>query len=140
SSFAVGSNATASNSQCTLYGSGSSVAFGSTTITITLNLAFSPTFAGSKNSFLYASEPGYNSGWILVGNWTVPGTPPTVNSLSPSSGSGLDQTFTLSVNTAVSPSDLTSAQIRVSPSVGAGAVCQTVFDRITFFFNDSAAT
>lgn len=131
SSFVVGSTATAANSQCTLYGSGSTVVYGATTITITLNIAFSSSFAGSKNSFLYASEPGYNSGWQLVGNWTVPGAPPVVTSLSPNSGSGLNQTFSVAINSAGSTSDLTSAQIVVAPASGLGALCQTVFDRAT---------
>lgn len=129
SSFTVGSSSSVSNSQCTLYGSGSSVSFGTTTITITLNLAFKPAFAGNKNSFLYASEPGYNSGWVLVGNWTVPGSPPALTSVTPNSGTGLNQTFTLTATTAVSPSDLTSATIRVAPSGGGSALCETVYNR-----------
>ncbi|MEI9811157.1 MAG: hypothetical protein WDO18_00125 [Acidobacteriota bacterium] len=62
SGFVIGTNATVSNSQCTLFGSGSSVSFGATTVTVTLNLAFTPAFAGSKNSFLFASEPGSRFG------------------------------------------------------------------------------
>ncbi len=124
----LGSGGSVSNSQCTLYGSGSTVTIGATTITITLNLTFNPRFAGAKNTFLFASENGFNSGWVQVGSWTVPGTPPTVNSVWPSAGSGLNQNFTASVSTAVSPSDLSRISLLVTPS-GTANACYIEYNR-----------
>jgi len=128
SGLTIGSSGSVSNSQCTLYGSGSTATIGATTVTITLNLTFNPRFAGAKNTFLFASENGFNSGWVQVGSWTVPGTPPTVNSVSPSSGSGLNQNFTASVSTAVSPSDLTRISLLVTPS-GTANACYVEYNR-----------
>jgi hypothetical protein len=101
---------------------------GATSIIITLNLAFSPSFAGAKNSYLFASENGFNTGWVQVGTWSVPGVAPTAVTLSPASGSGLNQMFTLTATTAKSPSDITTAGI----IFGAGTVsnaCWATYSR-----------
>jgi hypothetical protein len=129
SGFVIGSSGSVSNSQCTLYATGSSVTIGATTVTMTVNVAFNPSFAGAKNSFLYASENGFNSGWVQVGGWTVPGTPPAVNSISPTSGSGLNQNFIASVTTAVVPTDLTKIRILVSPNSGTANACYVEYNR-----------
>lgn len=128
-SIVIGSTGTVSNGQCTLYGSGSGAVIGATTITLTLNITFSPSFAGPKNSFLFASENGFNTGWVHVGAWTVPGIPPTVGALSPASGSGLNQNFTAAVTTAVSPSDLTKISLLVSPSGSTTNACYVEYNR-----------
>jgi hypothetical protein len=130
-SIVIGSTGSLSNSQCTLHGTGSSAAIGATTITITLNLSFSPSFAGSKNSFLFASENGFNTGWVQVGSWTVPGIPPTVGALSPASGNGLIQNFTASVSTAVSPTDVTKISMLFSPSASTVNACYVEYNRAT---------
>jgi hypothetical protein len=124
----IGSSGSVSNSQCTLFGTGSSVTVGTTTVTITLNLSFKPAFAGAKNTYLIASEVGYSSGWRQVGTWTVPGTAPTLGTVTPSAGSGTLQTFTATVSTAVLPTDLTTASLLVG---GPGLVgnCSVVFNR-----------
>lgn len=130
-SITIGSTGTLSNSQCTLYGSGSSAVIGATTITITLNLAFSPSFAGPKNSFLFASETGVNTGWVQVGTWTAPGVAPTVGALSPTSGSGTLQNFTANVSTAVSPTDVTKISLLFSPSGSTANACYVEYNRAT---------
>lgn len=129
-SLNVGSSGLLENSQCTLDGLGSSVIIGSTTITITLNLTFNASFAGNKNSFLYASENAYNSGWRQVGTWTVPGSSPTINSLAPASGSGSTNTFTMSATTPVSPSDVTDMTMLVT-AAGTSNSCHVRYDRAT---------
>lgn len=138
--FTIGSSGSVSNSQCVLYGSGSSVIFVSTTVTITLNLAFLPSFAGPRTTYLYAAEAGYNSGWVNVGSWSVPGTPPTVGTVTPASGTGVVQSFTATVSTAVSPSDLTSLSVLVTPLATANA-CYVVYNRAAGtigLYNDAA--
>lgn len=118
----IGSAGSVSNSQCTLFGSGSSVTIGSTTITITLNLSFNLSFAGTKNTYLYAAEVGYNSGWKAVGTWTAPGAAPTVGTLSPVSGTGTLVSYTATFTTPVAPSDLTTALLQVT------SACAVVFN------------
>jgi hypothetical protein len=139
-SLSVGASGLLGNSQCIVSGTGSTVSFGATSITITVNITFSASFAGAKNSFLYASENGYNSGWRQVGTWTVPGSPPTVISLGPTSGSGLTQNFTMTATTPVSPTDLTGMAMLFS-SGGVVNTCYIGYDRATStigLYNDAA--
>lgn len=124
----IGSSGSVSNSQCTLFGSGSSASFGATTVTITLNLAFQTSFAGLKNTYLFAAEAGYNSGWKQVGTWAIPGVAPTLGAISPTSGSGTLPTFTANASTTVSPSDLSSLSILVASGTTANA-CYVVYNR-----------
>jgi hypothetical protein len=94
--IAPGSASQVSNSQCTLKGTGSSYGVSGNNATLSVALTFSGTFTGQKNAYLAATENNAStSGWVLKGTWTpVTLGPPTVTSLSPSSGSGLTQTFT----------------------------------------------
>ncbi|MEO8099576.1 MAG: SBBP repeat-containing protein [Acidobacteriota bacterium] len=124
----IGSFGSVSNSYCTLYGSGSTVSIGSTSLVITLNLSFSTAFPGAKKTYLYASEVGYNSGWVQVGTWTVPDTLPTVLSISPSSGTGTQQSFVASVSTAASPTNLTKLSFLVTAQNLANA-CYVEYNR-----------
>jgi hypothetical protein len=142
STFNVGYTGSASNSQCTLYGPGTFATIGATSITITVNVAFKTAFAGAKSTYLYAAEFGFNSGWVQVGGWAVPGTPPTVNSISPSAGSGLNQNFTASVSTDVAPSDLTRIRVLVSPNSGTANACYVEYNRTagTIGLYDNAGT
>jgi hypothetical protein len=142
SSIVIGTSSSVSNSQCTLNGTGSSVTIGATSITMTINVTFAPSFAGPKSSYLAAAEIGYNSGWAQVGTWTVPGIAPTVNSVSPSSGSGTFQNFTASATTAVSPTDLTRISVLVTPAAGTANACYVVYNRttVTIGLYDDAGT
>jgi hypothetical protein len=66
-----GSASQVSNSQCTLTGTGSSISVSGNNVTLNLALAFSGTFVGSKNVYLYASESNATtSGWVQKGTWT----------------------------------------------------------------------
>jgi hypothetical protein len=138
--FTLGSGDIAGNSQCILHDSGSSVVQTATTFVITLHLTFSAAFAGPKNSFLYASEPGYNSGWKPVGAWTVPGTPPTPVTVSPASGTGTLQTFTAAVTTAVSPSDITGASLLFTASGTTNACYVTWSPGLIGLYDDAGTT
>jgi hypothetical protein len=62
---------TASNTQCTLDGAASSVTTSGNNLTLNAALAFSGTFVGLQNVYLYAAGlRGQNSGWITEGTWT----------------------------------------------------------------------
>jgi len=121
-----GQSTTISNSQCTLVGSGSSVQLSGTTLTMTVSLQFAAAFAGAgngpvKNVYalpLNAAGQGPSGGITLVGTWTVPqtqaGGPPTPVSLTPSSGTGSSQTFTLVVSDSAGATDVTTDHLIVS--------------------------
>jgi len=80
------------NSQCTIYGVGSSVTGSGNTLTLTLNMSFSPSFAGDKVFYVAARDRlENNSGWQALGTWSVPSaatTSPRVTGMTPGRGSG----------------------------------------------------
>jgi hypothetical protein len=135
----LGSNTVVANSQCALRGAGSSVSFGATTVTLTLDLNFRPAFAGTKNVYLLAAEPGVNSGWQLVGTWTVTAAAPTVDSVSPSSGSGGGDMFTVTVTDPGSAANISGISLlftNAGPSNACWVYLDAVQGRIGLYSDD----
>jgi hypothetical protein len=107
-----GSAAQVSNDQCTLSAAGSSFTTSGNTLTFNVALTFSSTFAGQQNSYVYVQEPNGPVGTsIPKGTWTVPAKPPATLSLTPSSGAGLTQTFSLALTDANGLSSLNQMQL-----------------------------
>lgn len=77
--FAPSSSNSASNSQCAISGTGSTLnpTRSGAQLGLTLNVTFqSAAFSGSKNQYMYAlNAAGVTSGWQQMGTWTVPGPP-----------------------------------------------------------------
>lgn len=69
-----GGGGMAANSQCSVLGSGSSVAASGNALTLTLNLTMStPAFRGARVVYGAARDmAGNNSGWQAIGTWNVP--------------------------------------------------------------------
>ncbi len=91
----AGTNATLSNSQCTLSSSGGVPAPAGNNLSVPYAITFAAAFAGSKNIYgLAQSYSGSNGGWQTLGTWT-PGTAAALGAVSvtPNSGSGPAQTF-----------------------------------------------
>ena len=63
-----------SNSQCTVSGVGSTASGSGNTLTLTLNVSFTPAFAGNRIFYTAAGNAAgtENSGWQALGAWTVP--------------------------------------------------------------------
>jgi len=80
---------TVSNSQCSLFGGGSSIVYSDTTLTVNLAIAFTSAFGGPKNIYAYVNDIfGNTPGWQTVGTFTVPAAAPAVVSVTPNAGSG----------------------------------------------------
>lgn len=60
------------NSQCSIAGAGSSVSFHDNTLTLTLAIPFSHSFAGNQVIHAAARSATANSGWQPLGTITVP--------------------------------------------------------------------
>ncbi len=106
-----GAATTLQNSQCSLNVAATSVALSGNTLTLNLAMTFAPAYAGAKNIYMYAADvSGSNSGWQTLGTWTVPSTAavPTTNSVTPNSGSGATQTFTLQYSDSAGATSLQS--------------------------------
>jgi len=67
----LGSSSSAENSQCRIFGAGSSASGSGKQLQVTLMIAFKPSFAGAKNVYLYAQNNFQVSGWQPYGTWTV---------------------------------------------------------------------
>ena len=94
----IGVSTALSNSACTLYpGSSSSWTTGNT-LTVNVFLTFAASFAGVKQNYLGATDfEGHATGLQQVGTYRVNAVPQPV-SVTPSSGSGLSQTFSYVVS------------------------------------------
>jgi hypothetical protein len=69
----LGSAGTLSNSQCSINSAGSSANGSGNTLTLSLALAFSSSFKGTKQNYGFAVDSGgLLSGWEAKGSWVVP--------------------------------------------------------------------
>jgi hypothetical protein len=68
----IGSAKTLQNSQCMLRAGTSSVQTLGTMLTLNLALDFKTAFAGEKKVYMKVANATNNSGWSLLGTWTVP--------------------------------------------------------------------
>jgi len=112
------------NTQCILNGSGSSVSLAGNVLTLSLSLTFQQAaFSGSKNIYLQATSPFGLSGWQQRGTWTVPTGPPTIVSVTPSSGSGSSQTFSFVYSDQKGYASITTLQTIINSSRSVSASC-----------------
>jgi M6 family metalloprotease-like protein len=61
-----------SNSQCTIYGTGSAVSGSGNLLSVTLQVSFSPTFTGTHRITAQANGPTTAASPVTLGIWTVP--------------------------------------------------------------------
>lgn len=125
---------TIANSQCTIYGSGSSAAGSGQTLTLTLNVAFSAGFAGTRIIYLAARDAaGNNSGWQRLGVWSVPGAAPgslAVAGVSPQYGSGAGPvTFTVTFSDTAGWLDLDVVNVLVNDWLDGRFACYLAYSR-----------
>jgi len=68
-----GTNGGIQNGHCSVNGSGSVVTPGDATLTLTLNITFTSTFAGNRVVYVAVrgGSGGNNTGWQAMGTWTV---------------------------------------------------------------------
>ncbi len=122
------------NSQCTLHAANTSVSIGATSIVLTVDLTFQASFTGLKNIYLYGAELTNNSGWVNVGQWTVPGSVATADSMTPSSGTGAWPSFSFTVSDSISQQNLSGVDMLFTapgmPLSEANA-CHVTYDRVT---------
>lgn len=126
-----GTNTTVANSQCVLKAAGTSVAIGDTTVSLTVDLSFRAAFAGAKNVYLYGAEANANTGWMVAGQWTVPGSTAAAVGMTPNTGSGAWPGFTFTVSDSVSAANLSGAAIlfTTGAATNQARACYVVFDR-----------
>jgi hypothetical protein len=147
----LGSTATLQNSQCRVALASSSVSLSGPTLTLNLAMTFSSAFAGAKHVHLYgANAAGANSGWQDRGDWTVTGGAPPPSpgvvsaiAVTPSSGTGLSQTFAFQYGDSTAASQLAKSWVWFNATFGSSAnSCMLYYDRrnATLYFLNDAGT
>ena len=138
---------TVSNGQCGINGLGSSVTRVGNELTLTLAVTFNPSFAGDKVIYLAARDAAQaNSGWQAYGVHRVPRTVqtyPTTVSLSPNSGTGGVQTYTMVYQDAVPATNLKAAQLLINTALDGRNACYLGYERATnliYLLNDPGST
>ncbi len=135
----IPANGTASNSQCTVNGSGTSVVNSGNMSTFTVSLSFFPSFAGTKNIYMLAADANSNSGWNAEGTYTVTGSSaPTTVSVAPSSGSGLSQTFTAVYSNPAGASMLNHRLLLINTAIYGAGACYVQADNTGFYLVNDA--
>ena len=136
-----GSSGQVSNSQCTLAGAGSSFGTSGNNLILNVALTFTGAFVGQKNVFLDAVGKAQTSGWVQKGTWTPsPAGPPTVVSLTPSSGGGVAQTFTAVYSDPNGIADLSAVGVLFNTALSASHACVVIYAPGTnqlYLYNDA---
>jgi predicted chitinase len=122
----IGTAITLSNSQCQINLGASSVAGSGNSLTLSLNITFNAAFLGAKNMYMTATNAaGLSSSWLSMGTWTIPGAnqPPTNVSVSPSSGSGMTQTFAFTASSVNGYHDVANMTAVINGSLNGVNAC-----------------
>lgn len=144
-SVAPGSSAQATNSSCTLKGTGSSVSQSGLFLNVTFALEFAPSFGGVYG--LYGSawgSSGETGGYRLLGSWTVPGAAsrtPAPHSVSTSAPNESVQVLTIQIKDSDGGANLESALVLIHGSFTASQGCFLWIDRAAnrLYLADDAA-
>jgi hypothetical protein len=121
---------TISNSQCTVDLALSSAAPSGNDLTLNLRITFNAAFGGAKTIYMRAvSNYGSTTGWIQRGTFTV-GAVVSATSVTPSSGSGSAQSFSLAFSDSEgAAADLKVARVRFRSA--SGPACIVDYNAIT---------
>jgi hypothetical protein len=142
--LSLGSGGTAQNSQCTVDATHSSASGSGNNLTLNLAVTFNSSFAGTKNAYLLAVENGgTTSQWLTAGTWTVGNPPvPSVVSSTPSSGTGLTQTFTLVYSDTAGWASLNNLQVNFSSPLSGANACYVGWNPagVVYLLNDAGNT
>ncbi len=127
----LGSNATVSNSQCTIHGADSSAVGSGNHLTLTLRIEFKPAFAGYRVAYLAARDnSGGNSGWITHGGIAIPDLPttfPRSGPIQPSSGLSTQPLIRFSYQHEGVTNNLGTAWVLMGTAVDARNACYVAY-------------
>jgi hypothetical protein len=129
--LAPGAAGTLQNSQCIINMATTTAIGGGNTLTLTLAVSFKASFVGTKTVFGYAYDNGgLNSKWQTLGTWTpsmAVNMPPTADSVTPSSGSGLNQSFAFKYSSANGYNYLNEVLALINGGLSASGGCYVAY-------------
>jgi hypothetical protein len=128
-----GTTATVGNSQCSVSGTGLTASVSGTQLALNVPVTFANTYVALKNIYTRAlNQASLDSGWQLKGTWTpfLSTQPPSVVSVTPSSGSGTSQTFQLAFSNSNGYQNLKTLWAQISTSTAYPLSCATMYDAV----------
>lgn len=140
-----GSANTVGNSQCTLHGAASASSRSGTDLTTVIDVSFRSGFSGAKNIYQFAADAASGgSGWQQIGTWNDTGDPKMVEliSITPSSGTGVSQTFSAVVRDGDGAATISFAQLVINGTLSGTNGCFIHYDRASnaFFLLNNTGT
>jgi len=125
------SSGTVSNSQCSITATGSSVLGSGNTLTLTLAITFTASFAGNKVIYLAAQDATSGSGWQALGTWGVPGfsTFPSATAATPGHSTGSSQTFTFTYTDTKGAQDLGVLNVLINNFLDGRQACYIAYSQ-----------
>ena len=123
----IGQKTTVQNSQCTVSASTSSSSGSGNNLTLSLALTFLPAFAGAKDIYAEVYDGILDSGWVQLGTFTATTPALAAISVTPSSGSGLSQTFSFLLSDNKGYAAIASSQIIVNNLLSVANGCYIYF-------------
>ena len=142
----AGTDQTVSNSQCTVLGASSSITISGNAVTAKIFVTFTASFSGAKQIFMLAENRNQAGGMNFqteVGTYDVTASVSSVF-ISPSSGSGSDQTFTTIYSDPTSHIQSVGLNIKSTRNnTSAANACKMRYDPDTsniFLVNDAGTT
>ena len=138
-----GGNTRASNSQCTIFESGSSASSSGNTLTLTLNIGFNASFAGNKVIYMAGFGAPEPSGWLTMGVYGVtplPVTNPGATGMIPSSGSTSNAVLRYTFQDATNALNLQTAWALINTAIDGRGACYAAYYRpgnLVFLYPDN---
>ncbi|HYW42086.1 MAG TPA: hypothetical protein VE959_04465 [Bryobacteraceae bacterium] len=104
----AGTDGNLQNGMCQVNTAGSGLSHSSNAVNVVFSMHFFPAFSGVQSIYGEAMDnSGADSGWQLAGTWnSTSGSAPTIMGVSPASGSGTDQAFSVTVQDQSGSSDV----------------------------------
>jgi hypothetical protein len=129
-----GASGSIENANCRLTGAGFTVTGSGNTLTVTLPLTFTSGFAGAKNVYVAAGDAGgLSTGWVQGGTWSTSGggaaAAPTISSVTPNTGAGAAQTFSVVVSDASGHADVSTFSLLVNSVLNGANGCYLSYVR-----------
>jgi hypothetical protein len=120
---------TASNSQCTITGSATTVVRSGDNLTLNLAVTASSTYTGKQSIFMYADDnSSANTGYVNKGTWTpAANQPPTLVSVTPNPATGLSNTFVLTYSDPNGAGDLDVVEVVFGSAVSGSNSCFVLY-------------
>ncbi len=127
----LGSAGSASNSQCSIAGLGSSVVESGNSLTLTLVVSFTGSFTGNRVIYMAAqSVINVSSGWQTMGTSIIPEaalTYPRANGLSLPAATAASQTITVTYQDAANVNNLQTAWLLINMALDARQSCYIAY-------------